>query len=504
MVRVDTFPEKNIQACTTTTMTAILNEDILTLIFAHIFDFAVLRTAAVAIKNSNQHPLRSVVLRRLLQLPLRLSSENLEDSKALIKNLVHNVGRAQLVRDIAIVLGPSRKYIAERQEFHNARLAEDLKQAERAEALVESIPELLKQTTNVWHLDWSDSPPPNRETVEELSKNSAFTHLSLDCSAESFHLPDPSKPVGVPGTATGIRTLLSTVGPKVPSLDLRNVDEEAFKVIEQELPPLKNVRNLKLDLTCGVWDWDGSGSPQQGPSEHYRFSRASDHVQELDLRLTDLLARQKKGPLELVDSKKLRKLAVEIVPCFSWTCITLVRLFSDLTSANFPSLTHLVIDDFIRDAKRWSISGELWPADWHEGGRIYVGIHELIASLPQLRHLWVNERVLAVPSTDNEVDVWDLKPFEGESQDTIMLHTVNSPHWESLVRAFENLETLRVGFGQLNAKWVARVLSHCDHTRLRAFGFDWEWQSNEPVRALSLSVRFDKHAERQFRARFPS
>jgi hypothetical protein len=175
-----------------------------------------------------------------------------------------------------------------------------------------------------------------------------------------------------------------------------------------------------------------------------------------------------------------------------------------LTSANFPSLTHLVIDDFIRDAKRWSISGELGPADWHEGGRIYVGIHELIASLPQLRHLWVNERVLAVPSTDNEVDVWDLKPFEGESQDTIMIHTVNSPHWESLVRAFENLETLRVGFGQLNAKWVARVLSHCDHTRLKAFGFDWEWQSNEPVRALSLSVRFDKHAERQFRARFPS
>jgi hypothetical protein len=203
MVRVDTFPEKNIQACTTTTMTAILNEDILTLIFAHIFDFEVLRTAAAAIKSSNQHPLRSVVLRRLLQLPLRLSSENLEDSKALIKNLVNNVGRPQLVRDIAIVLGPSRKYIAERQEFYNARLVEDLKQAERAEALVESIPELLKQTTNIWHLDWSDSPPPNRETVEELSKNSAFTHLSLDCSAESFHFPDPSKPVGVPGTATG-------------------------------------------------------------------------------------------------------------------------------------------------------------------------------------------------------------------------------------------------------------------------------------------------------------
>jgi hypothetical protein len=75
-----------------------------------------------------------------------------------------------------------------------------------------------------------------------------------------------------------------------------------------------NIRTLKLDLTCGVWDWDGSGSPQFGPTEQYRLPRISDHAQELDILITDLLARQRKGPVELVDPKKLTKLRVEVIP----------------------------------------------------------------------------------------------------------------------------------------------------------------------------------------------
>ena len=117
-------------------------------------------------------------------------------------------------------------------------------------------------------------------------------------------------------------------------------------------------------------------------------------------------------------------------------------------------------------------------------GRAYVGIHELLAGLPQLRHLWVNERVLAIPSPDMRDDILNAKPFQGDSQDSIMSRTIDSLHWELLGRAFEKLETLRVGFGPLNANWVTKVLSHCDHTNLKAFGFDWEWRSNKPVRAL--------------------
>ena len=111
-----------------------------------------------------------------------------------------------------------------------------------------------------------------------------------------------------------IGPLFSIVGPKVTSLDLRNVDEDAFKMIKQDLPALRNVRDMKLDLTCGVWDWDGSGSPQQGPTEHYKFDRISDDVQEFDLTITDLLARKPKGPVELVNPTKLTKLRVEVIP----------------------------------------------------------------------------------------------------------------------------------------------------------------------------------------------
>lgn len=131
-------------------------------------------------------------------------------------------------------------------------------------------------------------------------------------------------------------------------------------------------------------------------------------------------------------------------------------------------------------------------ADWQESGRAYVGIHELIASLPQLRHLWVNERVLAIPSSDNRDDVWAANPFDGESQESIMSRTVASPQWEHSRCAFERLESLRVGFGPLKANWVTEILSHCDRTKLGAFGLDWEWhpESNKPVRAPLSSVAF--------------
>lgn len=92
-------------------MTAILNKDIFSLIFSHIFNFELLRTTATTIRTSSQHPLRGVVLCRLLQLLLRLSSESLDYCNALINHFAHNVKHAGLVRDIAIVLGHSQKYI---------------------------------------------------------------------------------------------------------------------------------------------------------------------------------------------------------------------------------------------------------------------------------------------------------------------------------------------------------------------------------------------------------
>lgn len=455
-------------------MTIVLNEDILTLVYSHVLDFEVLRATATATAINEQHPLRGVVLCRLLQLPLRLSSKDFDDSKALIVHLIHNALRAGVVQNIVVILGPSRKAIAERPPWQ-MRIA-DLKRADKADEFVKLLPELLKHTKNLRRLDWSECPPPNISVLKELSEHSAVTHLSLDCSAGSIYLPDPSRPLDAPDATAEIKFLFSSLGPKVTSLDLRNVDEDVFEVIKQDFLRLKNVLNLKLDLTCGVWDWDGRGSPQQGPSEDYRFSLISNHVQELDLTITDLLARKPKGPLELVNSRKLTKLTVVIIPCYAWICLGFVPLFSCSTGSDFSALTHLVIDDCFRDIRRWTIDRRVGEYDWKEDGRTYVGIHELIPTLPQLRHLWVSERVLAIPSFNNEDNIWDANPFSGESQEIIMSRTVASPYWEPLGCAFEKLESLRVGFGPLDARWATKVLSHCDQTKLKAFGFDWEWK----------------------------
>src|ERR1700689_4893431 len=104
--------------------------------------------------------------------------------------------------------------------------------------------------------------------------------------------------------------------------------------------------------------------------------------------------------------------------------IDFVQIFSDITWTDFSLLTHLIIDDSVRDVRRWTIGGTVRSIDWLEDGRTYIGIHKLIKNLPQLRHLWVNERVLGIPSTENSDDNWGAKPFDGESQDTIMSRTV--------------------------------------------------------------------------------
>lgn len=177
-------------------MTVSLNEDIFTLIYSYTFDFEVLRTTATAIATNKQHPLHRVVLRRLLQLPLRLSSENLRDSKALIDHFVHNSTHVGLIRDIVIVLGPSRKSIAEHERFREIIRYEDRERAERAEDLVELLPELLRRTEYLQRLDWFKYPPPNREILKALSKRSLINHLSLDCSVEPHLWPDPPEPPG--------------------------------------------------------------------------------------------------------------------------------------------------------------------------------------------------------------------------------------------------------------------------------------------------------------------
>ena len=181
-------------------MTVVLNEDIFTLIYSNVFDFEVLDATAKAVAINKRNPLRNVTLHRLLQLPLYLSSGEWDKSKALVDYFVRNPAYAVLIQSLLVVLGTSRRTIAEHERYGQAALPKDLEQAEKAEALEALLPGLLRCTKNLQRLDWSKSPPPSRETLKELSEHSRITHLSLDCSVEYYIIPDPSRPSGVSDT----------------------------------------------------------------------------------------------------------------------------------------------------------------------------------------------------------------------------------------------------------------------------------------------------------------
>lgn len=166
-------------------MTVALNEEVFTQIYSYTFDFEVLRVTATAIANNKHHPLRAVVLRRLLQLPLRLSNEYLKDSKELIDHFIHNPARARAVQNIVIGLEPSGRSFSGNEGNFRTVHGEKLGKGERTETLVDLLPELLRWTENLQHLDWSESFSPNREILEALSEHSIISHLSLDCSVGS-------------------------------------------------------------------------------------------------------------------------------------------------------------------------------------------------------------------------------------------------------------------------------------------------------------------------------
>lgn len=92
-------------------MTTELNEDICTIIFGHVQDFACLQATIEAASINKNSCLRDVVFWRLLQQPLRLSSDAIEGSEPLIQFLsdekIANATSVQrMLQRIELRLGP--------------------------------------------------------------------------------------------------------------------------------------------------------------------------------------------------------------------------------------------------------------------------------------------------------------------------------------------------------------------------------------------------------------
>lgn len=155
-----------------------LNEDICTLVFDHVHDFACLQATIEAVSISKTSCLRDVLFRRLLQRPLRLSSDAMDGIEPLIElllNKFHTDSRsAERIQRIELSLGPSR----------NANFDDDprrlmIKQASR---LVEMLPRLFSVTTNLRHLTWTKIPLPDEKNLQVLAALPHLESISVDCA----------------------------------------------------------------------------------------------------------------------------------------------------------------------------------------------------------------------------------------------------------------------------------------------------------------------------------
>lgn len=110
---------------------------------------------------------------------------------------------------------------------------------------------------------------------------------------------------------------LSSLGPAIRSLDLRHVCQTMLIILASHrdvLATYEHLSALKMDITEGVWDWDGRGSPQRGATQDYVFpSLRLPALRRFELIVADLtISKPRAGPLDLVDCSLLSELSLEV------------------------------------------------------------------------------------------------------------------------------------------------------------------------------------------------
>lgn len=110
---------------------------------------------------------------------------------------------------------------------------------------------------------------------------------------------------------------LSSLGPAVRSLDLRHVCQTMLLSLAAHgdvLATRAQLDTLRMDITEGVWDWAGGGSPWRGASADYVFpSLRLPALRRFELVVADLtISKPRAGPLDLVDCSLLSELSLEV------------------------------------------------------------------------------------------------------------------------------------------------------------------------------------------------
>ncbi|GLB44448.1 hypothetical protein LshimejAT787_1700750 [Lyophyllum shimeji] len=451
-------------------MDDVLYEDIVSHILSYIYDSETLHVILRSVPPA--HPLFILALKRLCQLPWPLSFDEF--------------GPSDMFRAFDLLI-KSAEPSTQPFPFVNALRHLVIESGSKKTALREGLVDLFRVTRNLRVLDWCGEIGPSKEELTVLHGHQSLEDFRVDCGSTTNSYSDESW--------EEIEDLVSTLGPSLTSLDLRKVNLKMYKYLESHralFPSYRSLERLSLDLTEGVWDWNGLGSPQAGASSAFQFVNLGfPSVKEVEMRVGDLtISGERAGPMDLINWENLVSLGLFVDPCIFPSSIFDISLFKALRPSQFPSLARLEIRDTVRNTSPWK-----WPDDpedargWHESSRCYWGlVPHFLASvrsgfLPNLAHLWVNEKVLCMPkgSGPDEYppefygvgELWTPTPGVDEDED----EGKRKREWVGILRdVLGRLESLRVGFGPMSARDVGLVLGCCSPDKLAQFGFQYKWE----------------------------
>lgn len=169
------------------------------------------------------------------------------------------------------------------------------------------------------------------------------------------------------------------------------------------------------------------------------------------------------------------------------------KLFEALSATELHALTLLEIKNnpalVNSERLRWS-DDPLFSVQWHH--RSFPGlVKRFLPSLSNLVSLWVDEYTL-LPHRRDVSNSPDPDHPQAEALGEVW-RSPDTDHqrWRTAIQTvFPQLESLRVGFGVVNATDVGVILSCCDPSRLRQFGFAWAWAKygHDEVCVMSSSL----------------
>ncbi|KAF7367648.1 hypothetical protein MSAN_00828400 [Mycena sanguinolenta] len=489
-----------------------VNEDIFSCVLEHISDARTLHALLAALPKS--HPLFHVGLTRLWQLPIHLDSYDAQASAASQKVLdylldadVDRLPLAESVRHLVVAVEHEPRIFYQRRRIQPVfTWPEDLV------ALHARLLDLFPRLVNLESLDYHSFPGADMksEHVEPLRHLRKLQSFGVDCALRSR---DYEIPAGMaPGDLSRqfdaenweMEPFLSTIGPAMTSLEFRHVNHTFFAALARQtdlFTSYEALEHLKIDITEGVWDWQGGGSPAMGASPEFTFPFLGfPSIKRFDLVVCDqTLSGFHKGPMNMVHSHLLTDLSLDVRHSIFWMAFKWIHLFEHLSPSDFPALSRLEIKDNTRNTTRYRWESK--QGEWARPGRAYLGlVSPFLGSigsgfLPKLSTLWVDEKSLLPPALIPLSEMESILP--GWSVHQLLDRAPTSsdepldlgPWWEALGAAFEQLESLRVGFGAITHLDAEPILGLCDPTKLTQFGFEWDWKNygrDEPLSPVLL------------------